>query len=224
MVAGAGLPLTASLAVAAQLAAQPAQQSSGAMQGFQINRDQPVKIESLTLEVRDKQHQATFAGNVKLTQGDTTIQCKSLVVFYEDSAPAAPAQKAAASGFGGGNQQIKRVEAKGDVLVTQKDQTAKGENGVFDIKTNNITLTGNVVVTQGINVLVGERMVVDLTTGVTRVDSVSGLFSQGAPAPAAATAPAPAAQKSAKPPPAAKAAPGAPIRINQNMQPKKPAT
>ena len=241
---GTGFSLAASLAVAAQPAPQPAQQSSGAMQGFQINRDQPVKIESLTLEVRDKQHQATFAGNVKLTQGDTTIQCKSLVVFYEDSAPAAPApsakgapapaataQKAATPGFGGGNQQIKRVEAKGDVLVTQKDQTAKGENGVFDIKTNNITLTGNVVVTQGTNVLTGERMVVDLTTGVTRVESgksapVSGMFSPGAPTPAAAPAPAPAApQKNAKPAaPPAKPAPGAPIRINQNMLPKKPAT
>src|ERR1700704_4144015 len=93
---GAGFSLAASLVVAAQSAPQPAQQSSGAMQGFQINRDQPVKIESLTLEVRDKQHQATFAGNVKLTQGETTIQCKSLVVFYEDSAPApAPSAKGA---------------------------------------------------------------------------------------------------------------------------------
>jgi lipopolysaccharide export system protein LptA len=235
---GAGFSLAASLAVAAQPAPQPAQ-SSGAMQGFQVNRDLPVKIESLTLEVRDKQHQATFAGNVKLTQGDTTIQCKSLVVFYEDTpapagatakgAPAAaPAQKAATPGFGGGNQQIKRVEARGDVLVTQKDQTAKGENGVFDIKTNNITLTGNVVVTQGTNVLTGERMVVDLTTGVTRVESsknapVSGMFSPSAPAPGAAPAPAPAApQKNAKPAAPARSAPGAPIRINQNMQPKKP--
>jgi lipopolysaccharide export system protein LptA len=248
---GAGFSLATSLAVAAQPAPQPAQQqSSGAMQGFQVNRDLPVKIESLTLEVRDKQHQATFAGNVKLTQGETTIQCKSLVVFYEDSAPApaasakgapapAPAQKTATPGFGGGSQQIKRVEARGDVLVTQKDQTAKGENGVFDIKTNNITLTGNVVVTQGTNVLTGERMIVDLTTGVTRVESgksapVSGLFSPSAPAPGAAPAPAPApapaAQKNAKPAPDpaaqknAKPTPGAPIRINQNMQPKKPAT
>jgi len=238
-----GFSLAASLAVAAQPAPQPAQQSSGAMQGFQVNRDLPVKIESLTLEVRDKQRQATFAGNVKLTQGDTTIQCKSLVVFYDDSsaapaasakgtpAPAAPAQKAATPGFGGGNQQIKRVEAKGDVLVTQKDQTAKGELGVFDIKTNNITLSGNVVVTQGTNVLTGERMVVDLTTGVTRVESsksapVSGLFSPSAPAPGSAPAPAPAPpQKSAKPAaPPAKPAPGAPIRINQNMPAKQPAT
>jgi lipopolysaccharide export system protein LptA len=248
-VLGAGFSLAASLAVAAQPAPQPAQQSSGAMQGFQINRDQPVKIESLTLEVRDKQHQATFAGNVKLTQGDTTIQCKSLVVFYEDSAAApapsakgAPAAvaapKAAAPGFGGGNQQIKRVEARGDVLVTQKDQTAKGENGVFDIKTNAITLTGNVVVTQGTNVLTGERMVVNLTTGVTTVESgksasgksspVTGMFSPSAPAPGAAPAPAPApapaVQKNAKPAPPAKSAPGAPIRINQNMLLKKPAT
>jgi lipopolysaccharide export system protein LptA len=246
---GAGFSLAASLAVAAQPAPQPAPQTSGAMQGFQINRDQPVKIESTTLEVRDKQHQATFAGSVKLTQGETTIQCKSLVVFYEDSAAApapsakgapaaaAPAPKAATPGFGGGNQQIKRVEARGDVLVTQKDQTAKGENGVFDIKTNAITLTGNVVVTQGTNVLTGERMVVNLTTGVTTVESgksasgksapVTGMFSPSAPAPGAAPAPAPApaVQKNAKPaPPPAKSAPGAPIRINQNMLLKKPAT
>jgi lipopolysaccharide export system protein LptA len=148
------------------------------------------------------------------------------VVFYEDGAAAPvatakgasapPVQNAAASGFGG-NQQIKRVEAKGDVLVTQKDQTAKGDNGVFDIRTNAITLTGNVVVTQGSSVLVGERMVVDLTTGVTRVDSVSGLFNPSAPAPAPA-----APQK--KPAAPAKPAPGAPIRINQNMPPKGPAT
>src|SRR5204862_2775359 len=121
IVMGAGFSFAASLAVAAQPAPQPAQQPSGAMQGFQINRDQPVKIESLTLEVRDKQHQATFAGNVKLTQGETTIQCKSLVVFYDDNAAAtapppkgAPAAAAAAPkvampGFGGGGQQIRRV-------------------------------------------------------------------------------------------------------------------
>ena len=233
----------ASVAFAAQPAAQPAQQTSGAMQGFQINRDQPVKIESATLEVRDKIRQAVFAGNVKLTQGDTTIQCKSLVVFYDDNSASAPTQTAkgaqpapapaaqkSAAGFGGGSQQIRRVEAKGDVLVTQKDQTAAGENGVFDIKTNSITLSGNVVVTQGESVLRGERMVVDLTSGVTRVESkstgrVQGMFSPSAPAPGSppqGAQPAAPAQK-AKPAPSAKSAPGAPIRINQNMAPKKPA-
>jgi lipopolysaccharide export system protein LptA len=225
--------LTFALAAAMAAAAQPApkeqpQPSGGAMQGFQMNRDQPVKIESDALEVRDKTHQATFIGKVKLVQGETTIQCKMLVIFYEDSSAPAPApkkgaqtaQKGGALGGGGGGQQIKRAEAKGDVLVTQKDQTAKGDNGVFDVKSNTITLTGSVVVTQGTNVLRGDRMLVDLNTGVSRVESnktqrVEGLFNPSTtPQPAPQTPPPQKDAKDAKPAPAAKSAPGAPVRIN----------
>ena len=224
--------LLGSLALTLAASAQPAQQSGGAMQGFQMNRDQPVKIESSTLEVRDKSRQATFMGDVKLTQGETVLQCKTLVIFYEETAAPSASKKGGATAQksgGPGGQQIKRAEAKGDVLVTQKDQTARGDNGVFDVKTNSVTLTGNVVVTQGTNVLRGDRMVVDLNTGVSRVESdkakrVEGLFNPSStpqPAPAASqkdAKPAPTPQKDAKPPaaapPAAKAAPGAPTRIN----------
>jgi lipopolysaccharide export system protein LptA len=221
------LVLLASLALSVAAGAQPAQQSGSAMQGIQLNRDQPVKIESDALEVRDKQRQATFMGNVKLVQGETILQCKNLVIFYEDtSAPAAAPKKGAPAtaqkqGVGtGSGQQIKRAEAKGDVRVTQKDQTATGDNGVFDVKTNSVTLTGNVVVTQGTNVLRGDRMVVNLDTGVARVESdktkrVEGLFNPStAPAPAPAAAPAKDAKQAPAPPPAAKSAPGAPTRIN----------
>ena len=219
----ASIGVTLMLAVAAH--AQPAPQSGGAMQGFQMNRDQPVRIESNSLEVRDKQRQATFIGKVKLTQGETVLQCDTLLIFYEDTsaAPATAAKKGApppaTAQKAGGSQQIKRAEAKGNVLVTQKDQTAKGDNGVFDVKSNSITLTGNVVVTQGQNVLRGDRMTVDLNTGVSRVESnktqrVEGLFS-----PSAATQPPQGAapQKDAKPAPAPapqKSAPGAPTRLN----------
>ena len=54
-----------------------------ALQGFQQNRGQPVQIEAARLEVRDKDKMATFSGNVKVVQGDTTMRCKTLVVFYE---------------------------------------------------------------------------------------------------------------------------------------------
>jgi lipopolysaccharide export system protein LptA len=222
----AGLALVLAAALAAS--AQPAPQSGSAMQGLQMNRDQPVRIESNSLEVRDKQRQATFIGKVKLTQGETVLQCDTLVIFYEDP-NAAPAPKkgapppATAQKAGPGSQQIKRAEAKGNVLVTQKDQTAKGDNGVFDVKANNILLTGNVVVTQGASVLKGDQMVVNLTTGFTEVKSgktsgrVEGLFSPSA-AQQQPPSVAPAPQKDAKPapapPPAAKSAPGAPTRIN----------
>jgi lipopolysaccharide export system protein LptA len=234
--AGVALALAAAMAATAQPAAPPGQQT-GAMNGLTLNRDQPVKIESNSLEVRDKSHQATFIGDVKLVQGETTLKCNTLVVFYDDSpAPTAKkgkAEKQEAKGAGApGNQQIKRVEAKGNVFITQKDQTGAGELAVYDLKTNSITLTGNVVVTQGQNVLRGERMVVDMTTGITRIESgkpgtrveMLAQPSSAPGAPGAPPAPAPGAPKDAKatPPapapqaktPPAKPAIGAPTRIN----------
>ena len=133
------------------------------------------------MEVRDKQKQATFSGDVRVKQGDTGLRCKSLVVFYEQSGEAGDKSKSlqAANPGPGGEQRIRRLEARGSVVVTQKDQTATGDLGIFDMKSNTVTLTGNpVVMTQGQNVLRGGKLVVDLTSGVSRVEGgrVQGLF------------------------------------------------
>jgi lipopolysaccharide export system protein LptA len=165
-----------------------------AMQGFSQNRDQPIQIEAASLEMRDKKKEATFAGNVKVVQGDTTMTSKTLVVFYESSSgekPApAPANAQAAKGAPmqsatpgpGGSSSIKRLEARGSVVVTQKDQVVTGETAIFDTKANLITMVGGVVLTQCKNVLRGDRLLVDMTTGVSRVESdsgkVQGLFVQ----------------------------------------------
>src|SRR6202158_670713 len=177
----------------AGLHAQPASKGPpNALQGFSQNRDQPVHIEAATLEVRDKDKVATFSGDVHVTQGDTNLRCKALVVFYEqDDATADKSKSLKADSPGpGGQQRIKRLEARGGVVVTQKEQTATGETGVFDMKTNTVTLNGKVVMTQGQNVLRGDRLVVDLTSGVSRVESgkngqsrVEGLFLPGNAAP-----------------------------------------
>jgi lipopolysaccharide export system protein LptA len=81
-----------------------------------------------------------------------------------------------------GGRQIRRIEAKGGVLVTQKDQNATGDNGIFDMRANTVTLVGNVVVTRGRDVLRGNRLVVDLENGVSKMDQgrVEGLFQSGA--------------------------------------------
>jgi lipopolysaccharide export system protein LptA len=49
-----------------------------------------------------------------------------------------------------------------------------GDTAVFDTKTNLITMLGGIVLTQGKNVLRGDRLLVDMTTGVSRVESDSG--------------------------------------------------
>ncbi len=221
----------------------PAAQPSGppnALQGFSQNRDEPVHIEAATLEVHDKQKEATFSGDVHVVQGDTDLRCKKLVVFYEqqvnvaekigtnttnttNSTTKANTSKSvpAAEAGPGGQQRIKRLEAYGNVVVTQKDQTATGEVGTYDLKTSTVMLTGNVLMTQGKNVLRGEKLMVDLATGVSRVESaknghgrVEGLFLPNSappgrpttvpgstlPANAAAPGSAPAAAAPAKPP------------------------
>ena len=175
----------------AQPAANGGKNGPNALQGFQQNRGQPVQIEAASLEVRDKDKVATFRGNVKVVQGDTTMRCKSLIVFYEQQAqPAQPVQPAqggqapkagqaaqasgapmkAATPGPGGSSQISRLEAQGGVTVTQKEQTATGDSALFDMKSNTVTLLGNVVVSQGANIMRGDKLVVDLTTGTSRVD------------------------------------------------------
>jgi lipopolysaccharide export system protein LptA len=195
---------TAAFAVAMIAAGDAGAQSAvtgvpNAMQGFSQNREQPIQIEAATLEMRDKKKEATFSGNVKVVQGDTTLTSRTLVVFYDGGAaptstPAAnsKAGKAApiqsATPGPGGSSSIRKLEAKGNVVVTQKDQVVTGETAVFDTRTNLITMLGGIVLTQGKNVLRGDRLVVDMTTGVSRVESdngrVQGLFQssgQGGP-------------------------------------------
>ena len=182
--AAAGMVVAATVAASLTHAAPPTAQGTSqsqsvtasgppnALQGFSQNRDKPIKISSASLEVRDKDKVATFSGDVHLVQGDTTLRSKSLVVFYNDeSAPkAAKPQPIAGAPDAPISQQIRRVEAKGGVLVTQKDQTATGESGVFDMQANTVTLLGNVIISQGQNVVKGDRLTVDLTSGTSRVE------------------------------------------------------
>jgi len=171
------------LAVPVAAVAQPrnAANSPGLLQ--EQNQDQPIQIESATLEVHDKDKMATFSGDVQVVQGDTTIKCQSLVVFYGAErtasgrvAAAAPqAQPGAKSGPGTvvpqGANDIRRIEARGGVTVISKDQNASGDLGVYDLRKKTITLTGNVVVSQGKNVLRGDRVVVDTVTGNAHFES-----------------------------------------------------
>lgn len=150
------------------------QGAPNALQGFSQNRDKPIRIDALSLEVRDKEKAATFSGNVKVVQGDTTMYCKVLLVFYDQDQSGGTQNKSAmksASPGPGGSSSIRRLEAKGGVRVEQKDQIVTGDNGVFDTKSNLVTVNGNVVLTQAQNVLKGDKLVVDMTTGVSRVES-----------------------------------------------------
>ena len=173
-------------AAQAQVVTEPAAKRGGSipgpMQGFSRNRKDPVKIEANALEVRDRDKTAVFMGNVVVVQGETTLRCSELKVFYEGDTLTAQTQKTAAAGTPA--QRIRRLEATGGVIITAKEQKATGDSGVYDLRANTMTLNGNVVVTQGQNVMQGERLVVELATGTSRLEAggkagpnrVKGLF------------------------------------------------
>jgi lipopolysaccharide export system protein LptA len=151
------------------------------------NQDQPIQIDAATLEVRDKEKMATFAGDVQVVQGDTMIKCQKLVVFYgpepgtaaaaaqakrqQQQQPAPAQQPQQMGGLPARQQDIRKIEARGGVTVISKDQTASGDLGVYDLKTKTITLLHNVTVAQGKNVLHGERVVVDTVSGNAHFDA-----------------------------------------------------
>lgn len=157
----------------AQTAGQRPQPGLGAL-GSQSK--EPIKIDADRLDVFDKDKKAVFSGNVVAIQGETTIKCTAMTVFYEGSATAGATgqqpQSAAAANPGGGNadNNVRRVECTGPVTVTSKDQVATGDRAVFDRQANLVTLSGNAALSQGQNVTRGERIVYNIATSVANVE------------------------------------------------------
>ena len=89
--------------------------------------------------MREKEKVATFSGNVHVVQGDTDMRCNVLVVYYEESAGKGAGPKTAQP-RPAGSSQIGRMEARGNVVIMQKDQIATGDRGDFDVHNNAVTL------------------------------------------------------------------------------------
>ena len=124
------------------------------------------------------------AADAKPADGQPAGDAKAAEAKPTEAKPA-DASKAPASGSGTPASSIKKLVARGNVVVTSKDQKATGANGVMDMATNVATLTGGeVVMIQGPNVLKGTKLTVNLKTGIARVEGggtggVSGVFTQG---------------------------------------------
>lgn len=135
-----------------------AQDVSDAFSGLSASSRDPIQIEADELEVQDRDKTAVFRGNVRLVQGPTTLRASSITVYYNGRAT-------------GTNQQISKVEARGPIRVTSEDQTARGDRATFMMASQILTLTGNVILTKGSNELRGQRLIVNLKTGESRVEA-----------------------------------------------------
>jgi len=145
-----------------------AQTFSDAFAGFGSNDGEPIDIEASELRVEDNNSTATFVGDVVVTQGETSLKTQRLKVFYIGSG----AQQTQDSAV---QQRISRLEAAGGVYISSKDQTARGDAASFDMTREVMVMTGKeVVLSQGPNVVVGNKLTVNLKTGQANLSAGSG--------------------------------------------------
>jgi len=133
----------------------------------------PIEIAADTLEVQQDKNLATFSGNVQATQGGIRLRANILEVHYRPQQGDAAVQGA-----------ISLINATGKVFFSSPGQTAQGDSSVYDVDKGLIIMNGNVVLTRDKNVIRGNRLVLNLTTGKSKVEGgtsasggrVRGLF------------------------------------------------
>jgi lipopolysaccharide export system protein LptA len=176
----AALPFLAVFALMSHPA--PAQNAApeSAFSGLGSNSQEPIRIDADRLDVFDRENRAVYAGNVVAVQGDTTIRCSILTIFFER-------QEGEATASGEGDS-INRIECDGPVTILSSDQVATGDRAVYDRQGGQMVMTGNVALSQGPNVTRGELLIYDIDKGVANVEAganqrVRGLFVPGAAPP-----------------------------------------
>lgn len=135
------------------LAAGPADaQTVSALKGHDSNA--PVDVSADRIEVQDRADRAVFVGNVRVRQGQLSLDSARLTVAYSN----------------GNGVQIRRLDASGGVVVRSPSETARGSFGVYDLDRKLITLIGGVQLNRQQSQINGSRLVIDLTSGRAVVD------------------------------------------------------
>jgi lipopolysaccharide export system protein LptA len=197
LAAGLAVALLASQAAAQTAAANPApaakatkaKRGSGTpFAGFGGNSKEPIKIDANKLEVYDKENRAVYSGDVVSVQGQSTLRCSVMTIFYTGGAgrnnkgeqPAAEPAKAQ----GAAGNSIRKIECSGPVSLVSGTMSATSKFMVYDAQAETATFTGSVVILDCENVQRGERAVYDVKSGRATVDAgakgrVQGVFTPG---------------------------------------------
>ena len=100
---------------------------------------EPLKIKSDAFHADNEKKTAVFEGKVVARQGDLTLYADRLQISYAE-----------------GGSDLSKVEAFGNVRITQGSRQASGAHAVYDPKTAQIALDGAPKVVQGDDVITGK--------------------------------------------------------------------
>lgn len=119
--------------------------------------DQSIEIEADSFEIHQKNDLVIYKGNVVIVQGDLKMVSNEVTAHYDPAT-------------GSLNPTIARIDAMGEVKITSPSESAEGNWGVYDVKGRMITMGGNILLKRGENIIIGERLELDLDSGIIKID------------------------------------------------------
>lgn len=153
---GAGL-LSAMACIAAVTAGTGwAQGTNLTFGGGEATSDQPVEITADSLDINRDAGSAVFAGNVIVQQGAMRLTGEEVKVAYGPGPD--------------GETQVQQVEAEGNVVLVNGTDAAESETAVYSVATGDVVMTGDVLLTRPDSAMTGERLTVNVDSGVGRME------------------------------------------------------
>jgi lipopolysaccharide export system protein LptA len=122
-----------------------------------INSQEPIEIVSDRMDAFNEKKLVIFSGNAVATQGDKEIKSDRLLLYYKKET--GKKDKVGAKEVEGTGD-LEKIEAKGNVIVTQKERIATGDEAVYFQDSGQIIMTGNAMLRDGKNLIKGDKVIV----------------------------------------------------------------
>ncbi|MDZ4391758.1 LptA/OstA family protein [Cypionkella sp.] len=130
-----------------------AQGAEVAFGGLKADPTAQVEVNADTLTVNQGDGTAMFSGNVVVSQGAMKLSANEVRVAY-----------------GADKTSIETLYATGKVLLVNATDAAQADNAVYTIASGEVVMTGNVLLTQGQAAMSAGKLVIDLKTGMGRME------------------------------------------------------
>ncbi|HLA28854.1 MAG TPA: LptA/OstA family protein [Syntrophales bacterium] len=124
-----------------------------------LPNDQHIEITADRLEAYDEKKLVIFTGNAVATQGGRIIKAERLLLYYKNEGKSSVRE--GLQGMGGTGD-LEKIEAVGQVSVSQGKLLVTGEKAIFYQDTQKIVVTGGAMMRQVDNVIQGDKIEVFL--------------------------------------------------------------
>jgi lipopolysaccharide export system protein LptA len=122
-----------------------------------INSKEPIEIVSDRMDAFNEKKMVIFSGHAVATQGDKEIKSDRLLLYYKKET--GKKDKTGVKAIEGTGD-LEKIEAKGNVIVTQKARVATGDEAVYFQDSGQIIMTGNPTLRDGKNLIKGDKVIV----------------------------------------------------------------